>query len=139
MVALVLVPAAAGSLRPIELAGGPTLIPGHASMTASPVPVVVHIVSAIPYAVLGAFQFCRRFRRRWPAWQCAAGHVLVVLGLALHGLLTKIRDLGILLISVEPTEATDQIGCVGDGIAWERETNTQARGDRDHEAPPLGN
>ena len=82
MVALVLVPAAAGSLRPIELAGGPTLIPGHASMTASPVPVVVHIVSAIPYAVLGAFQFCRRFRRRWPAWQCAAGHVLVVLGLA---------------------------------------------------------
>lgn len=58
---------------------------------------------------------------------------------ALHGLLTKIRDLGILLISVEPIEATDQIGSVGDGIAWEGEPITQARGDRDHEAPPLGN
>lgn len=44
---------------------------------------------------------------------------------SLHGLLTKIRDLGILLISVEPIEATDQIGCVGDGIAWEGETITQ--------------
>ncbi|MHA7223988.1 DUF2306 domain-containing protein [Arthrobacter sp. RHLT1-20] len=83
LVALVLVPAAAGSLRLIELAGGPTLIPENASMTASPVPVVVHIVSAIPYAVLGAFQFSRRFRRRWPAWHRAAGHVLVVLGLAI--------------------------------------------------------
>lgn len=29
---------------------------------------------------------------------------------ALHGLLTKIRDLGILLISVEPIDATDQTG-----------------------------
>ncbi|MET1088475.1 MAG: hypothetical protein ABWY04_15365 [Arthrobacter sp.] len=42
----------------------------------------------------------------------------------LHGLLTKIRDLGILLISVEPIEATDKTGCVGYGIAGEGETLT---------------
>ncbi|WP_306914129.1 MULTISPECIES: DUF2306 domain-containing protein [unclassified Arthrobacter] len=81
LVALVFVPAAAGPLRLIELAGGQTLIPENASMTASPVPVVVHIVSAIPYAVLGAFQFSPGCRRRWPAWHRAAGHVLVILGL----------------------------------------------------------
>lgn len=51
-------------------------------MTASPMPVVVHIVSAIAYAVLGAFQFSHRFRHRWPAWHRAAGRALVVLGLA---------------------------------------------------------
>jgi uncharacterized membrane protein len=51
-------------------------------MTASPVPVVVHIVSAITYAVLGAFQFSPRFRRRWPVWHRAAGRVIVVLGFA---------------------------------------------------------
>lgn len=82
LVALVMIPAAAGSLRLIELAGGPPLIPENTRMTASPVPVVVHIVSAIPYAVLGAFQFSPRFRRRWPAWHRAAGRVLVVLGFA---------------------------------------------------------
>ncbi|XAS65481.1 DUF2306 domain-containing protein [Micrococcaceae bacterium Sec5.8] len=83
LVALVLVPAAAGSLRLIELAGGPLLIPENTRMTDSPVPVVVHIVSAIPYAVLGAFQFSPKFRRRWPAWHRAAGRVLVVLGLTI--------------------------------------------------------
>lgn len=75
LIALVLTPAAAGALRLIELAGGPLLIPEKTRMTASPVPVVVHIVSAIPYAVLGAFQFSPRFRRRWPAWHRAAGRV----------------------------------------------------------------
>lgn len=82
LVALVLIPAAAGALRLIELAGGPLLIPENTRMTASPVPAIVHIVSAIPYAVLGAFQFSPRFRRRWPVWHRAAGRVLVVLGLA---------------------------------------------------------
>ena len=42
----------------------------------------VHIVSAIAYAVLGAFQFSAGLRRRRPGWHRAAGRVLVVLGLA---------------------------------------------------------
>ena len=50
--------------------------------TASPVPVVVHIISAVGYAVLGAFQFSAGLRRRRPGWHRAAGRVLVVLGLA---------------------------------------------------------
>jgi hypothetical protein len=50
---------------------------------------------------------------------------------ALHGLLTKIRDLGILLISVEPIEATAQSSCVGDGVTW-GEASSQAPVDLDH-------
>ena len=73
LVALVVVPAIAGSLRLVELAGGPLLLPANPRMTASPVPVVVHIISAVPYAVLGAFQFSRRLRRRRPGWHRAAG------------------------------------------------------------------
>jgi uncharacterized membrane protein len=83
LVALVLFPAAAGTLRIIELAGGPPLIPQNTRMTASPVPVVLHIISAIPYTVPGALQFSPRFRRRWPASHPAAGRVLMVLGLAI--------------------------------------------------------
>ncbi len=82
LVALVLVPAIAGSLRLVELAGGPQLIPANPRLTASPVPVLVHIISALTYALLGAFQFSASLRRRRPGWHRAAGRVLVLLGLA---------------------------------------------------------
>ena len=82
LVALVLVPAFFGALRLVELAGGPTLIPASPRFAASPVPVVVHIVSALAYAILGAFQFSAALRRRRPGWHRMAGRVLVLLGLA---------------------------------------------------------
>jgi uncharacterized membrane protein len=82
LIALVLIPAIAGSLRLVELAGGPHLIPANASITATPAPVVVHIVCAVSYAILGAFQFSTALRRRRPGWHRVAGRVLVVLGLA---------------------------------------------------------
>jgi uncharacterized membrane protein len=82
LIALVLIPAVAGTLRVVELAGGPQVTPADPRFTASPAPVIVHIVSAVGYAVLGAFQFSAALRRRWPGWHRAAGRVLVVLGLA---------------------------------------------------------
>ena len=82
LVALVLIPAIAGSLRLVELAGGPHAMPANPRITASPLPVVVHIMCAVPYAVLGAFQFSSSFRRRRPGWHRASGRVVVGLGLA---------------------------------------------------------
>ncbi len=58
------------------------LMPANPRLTAAPGPVVVHVLSAIAYAVLGAFQFSAGLRRRRPGWHRAAGRVLVVLGLA---------------------------------------------------------
>jgi len=82
LLALVLIPAIAGTLRLVELFGGPHLLPANVRMTAFPAPVVVHIVSALLYAALGAFQFSTGLRRRFPVWHRRAGRVLVVLGLA---------------------------------------------------------
>ena len=82
LVAVVVIPVFFGSLRLVELAGGPHLMPANLSISASPLPVVVHIVCAIAYTVLGAFQFSAGLRRRQPGWHRAAGRVLVVLGLA---------------------------------------------------------
>ena len=82
LITLVLVPATAGTLRVVELAGGPRVVPVDPRFTASPVPVVVHIVCAVPYVVLGAFQFSAALRRRRPGWHRAGGRGLVVLGLA---------------------------------------------------------
>ena len=82
LIALVLLPAVFGSLRLIELTGGPQLMPADPRFTSSPLPLVVHIVSALSYAVLGAFQFSASLRRRRPGWHRSAGRVLIVLGMA---------------------------------------------------------
>ena len=77
-----LIPVAGGSGRLVELPGGPEVLPTDPRFAASPVPLVVHIVAAVVYALLGAFQFSARLRRRHPGWHRRAGRVLVVLGLA---------------------------------------------------------
>ena len=88
LVALVAIPATAGTMRLVELAGGPLLLPANPRMTASPLPVFVHVLSAVPYAVLGALQFSSTLRRRHPRWHRNTGRVVVALGLlvALSGL-----------------------------------------------------
>ena len=82
LVTFVLVPAVAGSLRLVEVFGGAHVLPANPRITASPVPVVVHIVCAVLYAVLGAFQFSATLRRHRPGWHRVAGRALVLLGLA---------------------------------------------------------
>jgi uncharacterized membrane protein len=74
-------PLAGGAFRLTQLAGGAEITPANARFFASPLPVVVHIVSASVYALLGAFQFANGFRRRWPTWHRVAGRLLVVCGL----------------------------------------------------------
>lgn len=81
LVALGTVPVVAGSLRLVELSGGAEAIPSDARYDASPLPVVVHIVSATVFAILGAFQFSSSIRRRRPGWHRRSGRVLVVAGL----------------------------------------------------------
>ncbi len=82
LVALAAIPVLAGSARLVEVLGGPELIPTDARFAASPVPVVIHVATAIGYALLGAFQFSAGIRRRHPGWHRRAGRVLVALGLA---------------------------------------------------------
>jgi uncharacterized membrane protein len=79
--AAVLFPATAGTLRLVELSGGPHLLPADPRFTTSPLPLAVHIVSALLFAVLGAVQLSAGARRRWPAWHRVAGRVVAVLGL----------------------------------------------------------
>ncbi len=75
------IPISAGAFRLTQLTGGAEITPANARFFASPLPVVVHIVSASLFAILGAFQFTTGFRRRWPGWHRTAGRFLVVCGL----------------------------------------------------------
>lgn len=88
LVLLTLIPAVAGTARLAELASGAEVTAANARFFAMPLPVVMHILTVVPYGILGAFQFSPSFRRRRRAWHRAAGRVLVVAGLvaALTGL-----------------------------------------------------
>jgi uncharacterized membrane protein len=85
LVILSLIPVVAGSLRLLEVAGGPQLLPTNPRIDASPAPVVVHVLAAATYALLGAFQFPARVRRRHPGWHRGAGRILVGAGLLVAG------------------------------------------------------
>ena len=88
LILLSAVPIAAGAFRLTELSSGAEVTADNARFFASPLPVVLHIVSVSVYSVLGAFQFAPGFRRRRPGWHRAAGRLLIPCGLvaALSGL-----------------------------------------------------
>ena len=85
LVALSLVPVVAGALRVTDVTTGSTFMPEDAHHPSVPVALVVHIVSAVVYSLVGAFQFSAGLRRRWPRRHRAAGRVLVPMGLAVAG------------------------------------------------------
>ena len=85
LIALSVIPVIAGSLRLVEIAGGPAVLPTNPRINASPAPVVVHIISVTIFAILGAFQFSARLRRRRPNWHRRSGRLLVVTGLVVAG------------------------------------------------------
>ncbi|MBW5448234.1 DUF2306 domain-containing protein [Cohnella sp. CFH 77786] len=78
---LSVVPLAAGAFRLTELTVGAEITSANARFFASPLPVVLHILSATVYAILGPFQFATGFRRHKPGWHRMAGRVLVPCGL----------------------------------------------------------
>jgi uncharacterized membrane protein len=80
LVILSIFPVVAGSLRLLEVAGGPHLLPDNPRIDAVPAPVVLHIIAAAVYALLGAFQFSARLRRR-SDWHRGSGRILVPAGL----------------------------------------------------------
>jgi uncharacterized membrane protein len=81
LIGLAVIPVVAGTLRLVEVFGGPSSLPDNPRIAASPAPVVVHIIGGGLFLVVGAFQFSAPVRRRYPSWHRRAGRVLMTLGL----------------------------------------------------------
>jgi uncharacterized membrane protein len=121
LLALAFIPVVIGSIRVVQLLGGPAGIEPDARFDAAPTAVVVHLVASIGYAVLGALQFSPRLRRR--GWHRRAGRVLVPLGLVVAGSglwLTLLYDrkdgTGTLLYSVRLLVGASMAACVVLGV-----------------------
>ncbi len=83
-VALILlsaIPFLGGVVRLSGLIGGEAVTPENARFVAVPLPVVLHIITATTFSILGAFQFSPAFRRSRLGWHRMAGRVLVICGL----------------------------------------------------------
>lgn len=78
---LTAVPFLAGLVRLASLAGGGPPTPENSRFFADPLPVVLHIVGATLFCVLGAWQFSPGFRRQNPRWHRLSGRILVPSGM----------------------------------------------------------
>ncbi|CUR58533.1 conserved membrane hypothetical protein [metagenome] len=85
LIALSVIPLLAGALRLLQLAGGPAVMPADDRFPGFPVALIVHILGAAAYAVVGAFQFVPGFRRRHLSWHRRSGRVLALAGLLVAG------------------------------------------------------
>lgn len=75
------IPLSAGSLRLVELAGGPALLEPDHRFDGPPWALITHVVGSGVYVLVGVLQFLPRFRRRHRLWHRRAGRVLTVAGL----------------------------------------------------------
>jgi hypothetical protein len=74
------IPLAAGAFRLTQLAGGAEITPANAQFFA-PLPIVLHIVGAAVYVILGASSSQRASGGAGPAGTRAAGRLVVLCGL----------------------------------------------------------
>lgn len=88
LILLTLIPIVSGALRLTQLGGGPQLMPAAARFTEFPWPVVIHVVAATLYSVVGALQFLPGLRRGRRSWHRLVGRALLPAGVlvALSGM-----------------------------------------------------
>ena len=78
LILLSLIPVVAGAARITQLGGGAEVTADNARFFASPLPVVLHIISVTLYCITGAFQFAPGLRRWKRGWHQTLGRWLLV-------------------------------------------------------------
>lgn len=80
-----LIPILANALRRVALAAGSADSSSSGDGGGMPLPVVLHVVGATVFVVLGALQFSADSRRRRPPWHRIAGRVAILAALLAAG------------------------------------------------------
>lgn len=80
LMALGIVPAVAGAVRVAALAVGVPATPETMRFVDAPIPIVLHVVAVVPFALLGALQFAPTLRTRGARWHARVGRALMVCG-----------------------------------------------------------
>jgi hypothetical protein len=78
---LSIVPTLGGIMRFTSMSGDSPVTPENARFVAAPAPIIIHVISVMLYSLLGAFQFSKGFRLRWPGFHRRAGRLVAMCGL----------------------------------------------------------
>ena len=81
LLAISAIPFAAGIARLAGLASNQVISSANARFVAAPFPIVLHILSASLFSILGAFQFSSGIRQRSPTWHRVSGRLVVASGI----------------------------------------------------------
>lgn len=74
------IPTFGGLFRVLELAGGPAIAPENLRASATPFPIVLHILGSFLFCLLGAIQFLPSIRRSHPVAHRSFGQIVAVAG-----------------------------------------------------------
>jgi uncharacterized membrane protein len=87
LIALSVIPIAAGTVRLLQLAGGAATAE-NARFFNAPLPFIMHFTAITLFSLLGALQFAPRIRSQYPQWHRWSGRMIVPSGIiaALSGL-----------------------------------------------------
>ena len=83
LLAISVIPVVAGALRLVQVVGSSAsaaIAPESARFAAAPIPVILHIIGASMFSLLGAFQFATGLRQRYPQWHKVTGRVVAASG-----------------------------------------------------------
>lgn len=124
LVLLSVVPTLGGVARLMSMSSKAQVSLENARFVHAPMPILLHIFGATLFSLLGAFQFSRAFRLRWPGLHRRMGRVLGFAGLltaatglwmtALYAIPTSLQ--GPLLVAVRAMVATAMMAAIV--IAW---------------------
>ncbi len=107
LLVLGVIPFAAGIARVAGLAGNPPISLENARFVAAPLPVIVHILSASLFSILGALQFSSELRRKTPQWHRLSGRIVVA-----SGVLAAVSGLWMTVVYPIPPELQGTLLCV---------------------------
>lgn len=74
------IPTFGGLFRVLEFVGGPAIAPDNPRASATPFPIVLHILGSFLFLLLGAIQFLPTVRQRHPAAHRSFGRIVAVAG-----------------------------------------------------------
>ncbi len=120
------IPCVGGTIRLIEVSLGASFqfLPHKPMISAAPIPVQVHLATAIPYCVFGIVQFLPSVRQRHPKLHRVLGRGLALAGIAsvlsalwmTHFYVYPVEDQSNLLYAVRLTVGFSMLGCFYLGV-----------------------